>query len=126
MSLDALLDSAPRQNARSHVHVLVHSLDAPYLRAPAEQAALARLAACANVRFAATVDHVNAAALFDARRREAFQWLWHHVPTFEPLWLETLAAPPALVAAAHVETKQSASVVLAMLTPSARVVCCPS
>ena len=121
-SVEALLDTVPKRNPSGRVYIIIHSLDAPSLRSTAEQDALSQLSACQNVHIAATVDHVNSAALFDARQRDVFRWVWHEVSTHESYWLETMAAPPVLADAAQHETKQSASVVLSMLTPSSRAV----
>jgi origin recognition complex subunit 2 len=122
MSVEALLESTPRQNTEGHVYVVVHNIDASSLRSASEQGCLSLLAACPNVRMLASVDHINAAALFDSKQRKVFRWLWHHMPTLEPLWHETMHSEPVLANVEHHATQQSASVVLSMLTQSSRSV----
>jgi hypothetical protein len=46
---------------------------APGLRSPEDQLWLGRLAQCPNVHLAASVDHVNAALLWDARACARFR-----------------------------------------------------
>ena len=121
-NVDALLKRIHATTGRQPVYLAVHSLDAPGLRTAEEQALLARLATAPCVRMLASVEHVNAAALFDAKQAADFQWLWHHMPTFEPLRLETLGYESVLAGAAAAETQASAGVVLAMLTQASRSV----
>ena len=122
MSVDALLELVPKQNPASHVYIIIHNVDSHSICTPGEMTALSRLAACPNVHLLASVEHANAASLWDLQQSEMFQWLWHHIPTLEPLWLETMASTAVLASTAHHQTQQSASVVLAMLTPSSRSV----
>ena len=125
MGVEPLIDTLPKQPSADqpgHVYMVIHSLDAPCMRSTAEIDTLCTLSQCPNVHIAASVDHVNSAALFNAQQRIEFAWLWHHVPTREPFYVETMGYAPILADAAAHETKQSASVVLAMLTPSSRAV----
>jgi origin recognition complex subunit 2 len=67
------------------MHLLINSLDAPPLRRPAAQAALAQLAAHPRVRALATVDTPHAARLWDAGARARWRCVAHDATTFAPL-----------------------------------------
>ncbi|NJR42449.1 MAG: hypothetical protein HC767_07090 [Akkermansiaceae bacterium] len=66
----------------STVYVAIHNLDAPSLRNPSDQSALARLARCPNVRLIATIDHPKASLLHSFDDLEGFRFVSHHVPNF--------------------------------------------
>ena len=67
------------------LYLLINSLDAPPLRRPATQAALARLAAHPRARALATVDSPHAARLWDAGARARWRCVAHDATTFAPL-----------------------------------------
>ena len=69
--------------------VVVHSIDAPAMRSRDVQETLGMLAQTPHVSLVASCDHVNAALMWDARDEARFNWVWHHVPTFEPYAAET-------------------------------------
>lgn len=110
------------RDASSPVYLIIHNLDAPCLRNSTDQAALARLASCRNVRLIATIEHPMSSLLHAFDDLEGFQFLWHHVPTFLPLMHETVAVKPVLAAQRGEEVKQSAGDVLQVLTQGARAV----
>ena len=118
--MDSLINCV--RNASNPVYLVIHNLDAPSLRNLTDQAALARLAHCSNVRLVATVDHPKASLLHAFEDLEGFQFAWHHVPTFKPLLHETEKGPPVLAPQRAQELKQSAADVLQVLTPKARAV----
>ncbi|KAG8461095.1 hypothetical protein KFE25_003664 [Diacronema lutheri] len=68
----------------SELFVVAHSIDASALRGERSQDALAALAACAGVRLIASVDHVNAAILWDSARSASFGWAWEAAHTALP------------------------------------------
>mmetsp|Transcript_14560 Transcript_14560/g.42654 ORF Transcript_14560/g.42654 Transcript_14560/m.42654 type:complete len:641 (-) Transcript_14560:261-2183(-) len=78
--------------------LILHNIDGPGLRTPEAQGALAALVSSGIVRIAASVDHVNSAALlWDRETSEKFSWIWKQAHTHLP-YLEEIrlgAAPMA-------------------------------
>ena len=54
------------------------------LRDAAAQRQLSRLASLPRVHLAATVDHANAALLWDLQTKDRFAWVWHNATTYAP------------------------------------------
>ncbi|CAN0213572.1 unnamed protein product, partial [Discosporangium mesarthrocarpum] len=52
------------------------------LRDDESQEALAELSRCPSLSLAASVDHVNAALLWDVRLVNKFNWAWHKTTTY--------------------------------------------
>src|SRR6202022_3566477 len=68
--------------------ILVHSLDSPILRTAKNQQILSTLASNKFITVVASVDHVNAALLFDSLTASRYNFLWHNCTTFVPLRTE--------------------------------------
>ncbi|CAH8360157.1 unnamed protein product [Eruca vesicaria subsp. sativa] len=49
-----------------------------------------------------------------------FNWLWHHVPTFEPYKVEGVFLPLVLAQGSTAQTAKTAAIVLQSLTPNAQ------
>ena len=64
--------------------ILIHSLDSPILRLPKNQQVLSTLASNKYITIIASVDHVNAALLFDSFKSSRYNFLWHDCTTFIP------------------------------------------
>ncbi|PSC69977.1 Origin recognition complex subunit 2 [Micractinium conductrix] len=120
--LDDLL-SLLRSDER-HLYLVLHNIDGPGLRDHSAQRALSQLAALPTVHLAASVDHANAAALWDTQTRDRFSWVWHNVTNYAPYLREVgyAAIPSMLVGRSEQCSKESATVVLASLSASAREV----
>lgn len=58
----------------------MHSIEG--LADPQAQALLSELAAVPSVQLVASVDHVDAALLWDKEVAARFNWLWHDATTF--------------------------------------------
>ncbi|KAJ3673696.1 hypothetical protein LUZ60_005688 [Juncus effusus] len=107
----------------SSVCLLVHNIDGPGLREPDSQQYLARVSSFSCVSLVASIDHVNAALLWDKKMvRTEFKYSWHHVPTFVPYKTEGLFCPLILSNSGHAQTTKTALVVLQSLTPNAQSV----
>ncbi|KDD75193.1 subunit 2 of origin recognition complex ORC2 [Helicosporidium sp. ATCC 50920] len=121
---DALLELIESEAGNRRVYVLLHNIDGPGLRDNAAQRALAAMAALPNVHLVATVDHVNAPLLWDAKMQSQFSWVWHATPTFIPYDKElVLAGVPSLLLGRREEgSKAGALLVLSSLSQSARAV----
>ncbi|GLE06550.1 hypothetical protein PINS_up015944 [Pythium insidiosum] len=66
------------------VFLVVHSLDGPALRDHDVQSALARLAMAPSIRLIASVDSVNAPALWAEAQGQRFRWICHAADTLRP------------------------------------------
>ncbi|KAF9971702.1 Origin recognition complex subunit 2 [Actinomortierella ambigua] len=71
------------------VYLVLHNIDGPNLRSEKSQAALSYLASCPHVHLLATLDHINAALLWDAVKAARFDWIWHELTTYENYLTET-------------------------------------
>eukprot|EP01102_Stenamoeba_stenopodia_P003220 TRINITY_DN13156_c0_g1_i1.p1 TRINITY_DN13156_c0_g1~~TRINITY_DN13156_c0_g1_i1.p1 ORF type:complete len:510 (+),score=146.08 TRINITY_DN13156_c0_g1_i1:108-1637(+) len=69
------------------VFVMINNIEA--LRNAQDQLMLSLLAEIDNIHLVATVDHINACALWDGETMARFNWLWHEVTTFAPYDYET-------------------------------------
>ena len=96
----------------------------PGLRDAAGQRLLSQLAALPNVHLAASVDHANAALLWDLQTRDRFGWAWVPATTYARYAREVAhaAVPSLLVGRGDEASRHSARVVLASLSASAREV----
>ncbi|KAI8613921.1 origin recognition complex subunit 2-domain-containing protein [Chytriomyces sp. MP71] len=88
----AAIASYFQQPARTHTHLylLIHNLDGPALRSPAQQrllAALLRTVPRGCIRVLATLDHIAAPLLWD--RETCVHVLWKEVSTFAGYEVET-------------------------------------
>lgn len=131
-SRDALMASLRQlmESRGTPLYFVVHNIDAPALRGHDARAALQQLACIPRVHFVASVDHLNAALLFDKRSSVAFNWLWRQLHTFAPYVEETCGGPGAggvgaflsLGRSRDAEAVKGAGVVMRSLTPNARAI----
>nr|CAD2175931.1 unnamed protein product [Meloidogyne enterolobii] len=63
------------------IFILINHIDSPQLRSRQQQEALSILVRSKRIRLIASVDHVNAALLWDQSLRDAFNWLYYPVST---------------------------------------------
>ncbi|KAI8462573.1 MAG: origin recognition complex subunit 2-domain-containing protein [Monoraphidium minutum] len=119
---DELLALIRGEPAARRLYVLIHNIDGPGLRAPEEQLWLGRLAQCPNVHLVASVDHVNAALLWEPRAAARFRWLWVEAPTYAAYEDETRDTPPLLTGCLQSSSKRGAATVLGTLVSAARAV----
>ncbi|KAL4449034.1 hypothetical protein ABPG77_007751 [Micractinium sp. CCAP 211/92] len=121
-SPDDLLDLLASDERR--LYIMLHNIDGPGLRSHEGQRLLSELARLPRVHLAASVDHVNAALLWGQQTRDRFAWVWHNATTYAPYLREVgfAAIPSLLVGRSEQCSKQSATVVLASLSHSAREV----
>ena len=114
------LEKRSGKNAPREVFLLIHNLDGPMLRNESTQTALSILAASKHIHIIASVDHINAALLWDQTRLSHFNWLWHDVTTFEPYREETSFENSLLVQHSGSLALSSLTHVMRSLTPNAR------
>ncbi|KAH7362637.1 origin recognition complex subunit 2 [Plectosphaerella cucumerina] len=76
--------SDDRATPLRHLTLLLNSIDAPALRKPATQHALARLAAHPGVRLLCSADTPDFPLLWDAAVRASFNFVFHDATTFSP------------------------------------------
>uniref|UniRef100_A0A383W8S0 Origin recognition complex subunit 2 n=1 Tax=Tetradesmus obliquus TaxID=3088 RepID=A0A383W8S0_TETOB len=104
------------------LYVIVHNIDGPGLRGAEEQLWLSRLSQAPAVHLIASIDHVNAALLWDNRTAAAFKWLWLDVTSYAAYKAETSSALPILTSCKQSAAKRGAATVLSSLVSSAREV----
>ncbi|KAK9719752.1 Origin recognition complex subunit 2 [Basidiobolus ranarum] len=75
--------------AVERLYLLVHNIDGGSLRTERVQTLLSVLAAVPNVHLIASVDHINAALLWDTVKTARFNWVWHDITTYESYVVET-------------------------------------
>lgn len=114
------LEKRSGKDAPREVFLLIHNLDGPMLRNESTQTALSILAASKHIHVIASVDHINAALLWDQTRLSHFNWLWHDVTTFEPYREETSFENSLLVQHSGSLALSSLTHVMRSLTPNAR------
>lgn len=71
------------------LYILIHNIDGTNLRHEPTQRILSLLASCPNIHLIASVDHINAALLWDTVKAAQFNWVWHNVTTFDSYMVET-------------------------------------
>ncbi|KAI5310544.1 Origin recognition complex subunit 2 [Ascosphaera atra] len=88
--LELIRSSLEREPPLRPIIVLINSIDAPALRRPAYQAALARLASLPYINLLATADTPNFTLLWDISLRDQFNFVFHDCTTFEPYSTEEI------------------------------------
>lgn len=64
--------------------LLIHNIDSVSLRNEKSSTLLSLLAECPSIYVIASVDHINAACLWDHNKSKRFNWVWHDATTFAP------------------------------------------
>ncbi|TKY57803.1 Origin of replication complex subunit 2 [Spatholobus suberectus] len=119
----AFLDQVEIEDNDFFVCVVIHNIDGPGFRDSETQQYLARLAACAQIRVVASIDHVNAPLFWDKNMAHTqFNWCWYHVPTFAPYKVEGMFYPLILAHGSANQTVKTATIVLLSLTCNAQSV----
>lgn len=119
LSMESMVDAIDEM-VGARVLLVVHSLDGNAVRGREAQTVLSRLAQCKTVHLLASVDHVNCPILWDKRMASAFNWVWDHVPTWQPHVVEKEFLPPLLSNSANETAIQGATLVLKSLTSNTR------
>lgn len=94
--VDAIRD-ALAEVPKTTLTIVIHNIDGSCLRPTDVQLSLSRLAALEQIRFVASVDHVNSPLLWDAPMYTAFGWMWIRVDTFRPYDVETFFSSKPLL-----------------------------
>jgi len=109
------------ESTRRCLVLIVHSLDAEGLRTKSSQQALSCLAASRNIRFIASIDHINSPLMWSRRDWKRFNFVGHDASTFVPYTLETSFFSHPTVSAqtvASVSSSRGIAYVLKSLTPT--------
>ncbi|RUP44628.1 origin recognition complex subunit 2-domain-containing protein [Jimgerdemannia flammicorona] len=101
------------------LYLLVHNIDGPALRNDRVQTALSVLASAPNIHVVASMDHINAALLWDGVRTARFNWAWHDATTYDDYLVET-SFEDSIMVRRGVMGAQGVNYVLASLTSNAR------
>lgn len=91
------------------------------LRSPEEQLWLSRLAQAPAVHLIASIDHTNAALLWDNRIAAAFKWLWVEATSYASYGAETSNVIPILTSKSSRDVCWMLSCCQPLLLPGA---CC--
>ncbi|KAL3109875.1 hypothetical protein niasHT_019906 [Heterodera trifolii] len=91
------LRNAVDAQLRSPIVFILLNIDSPQLRSREHQKALSVLAKSSKVQLIASVDHVNAALIWDQSLRDAFAWLHFPISTFHCYWAEVMASGTELL-----------------------------
>ena len=118
--ITSTLENQSRTDIPQEMFLLIHNVDGFMLRNERAQASLSLLAASQHIHVVASVDHINAALLWDQTKLGRFNWLWHDVTTFEPYREETSYENSLLVQHSGSLALSSLTHVLKSLTPNAR------
>eukprot|EP00775_Hariotina_reticulata_P006730 gene6730-6950_t len=102
------------------LYLLLHSIDGPGLRSADEQLWLSRLAQAPAVRLVASIDHVNAALLWDSRTSAAFRWLWIDGTSYASYEAEASTTLPIITSCKQSAAKRGAATVLSSMVATAR------
>ncbi|XP_069790458.1 origin recognition complex subunit 2 isoform X2 [Narcine bancroftii] len=102
------------------LYLIIHNIDGQMLRGDRNQQILSQLAAIPGVHLLASIDHLNAALMWDQTRSYLFNWLWYEVTTFKPYTEETSYENSLLVQQSGALALSSLTHVLRSLTPNAR------
>lgn len=95
------------------------------LRSGEEQLWLSRLSQAPAIRLIASVDHVNAALLWNSRVAASFNWLWVDGTTYRAYDTETRSVAPIITSKGiGLTVQQRAAAVSVTTPPSCAYSCC--
>ncbi|CAG5087693.1 Similar to Orc2: Origin recognition complex subunit 2 (Drosophila melanogaster) [Cotesia congregata] len=117
-----IIESTMKKNPDDRLYLLVHNIDGTMLRSNKSQDMLSRLAAIANVRMVATVDHINAPLLWDNVKRARYNFYWWDTTTLLPYEAETSYESSLLVQRSGALALSSLRNVFASLTTNAKAI----
>ncbi|KAH0560842.1 origin recognition complex subunit 2 [Cotesia glomerata] len=117
-----IIESTMKKNPDDRLYLLVHNIDGAMLRSNKSQDMLSRLAAIANVRMVASVDHINAPMLWDNVKRARYNFYWWDTTTLLPYEAETSYESSLLVQRSGALALSSLRNVFASLTTNAKAI----
>ncbi|OSS43754.1 hypothetical protein B5807_11502 [Epicoccum nigrum] len=82
--LDLILEHLSSNPPSDPIHVILNSIDSPYLRKSPTPAMLARLAAHPSISLLCTADSPNFSLLWDVGLKTQYKFLFHDATTFAP------------------------------------------
>ncbi|KAJ6484380.1 origin recognition complex, subunit 2 [Mycena vitilis] len=110
-------------NTQRHLYLVVHNINAFFVRTPKAKACLSLLALHPHIHLIASVDHLNSPLLWSSSEAFArkdglvapgktpprgYAWLWHDLTTLAPYDFELSFADRTSVTGAHSRSKQRA------------------
>uniref|UniRef100_A0A224Z5P6 Origin recognition complex subunit 2 n=1 Tax=Rhipicephalus zambeziensis TaxID=60191 RepID=A0A224Z5P6_9ACAR len=105
------------RNDVEDIFILINNIDGLGLRSAKVQEILSTLSTASHIHIIASVDHINAALLWNQETSRRFQFVWISATTFEPYALESSLEPLKSSAS---NALSSLKHVFCSLTPNAR------
>ncbi|KAJ7627515.1 origin recognition complex, subunit 2 [Mycena polygramma] len=118
-----IYDFFSRSPKQRHLYLVIHNIDAFFVRTPKAKACLSLLALHPHIHLIASVDHLNSPLLWSSSEAFArkdglvapgktpprgYAWLWHDLTTLAPYDFELSFADRTSVTGAHSRSKQRA------------------
>ncbi|XP_077484068.1 origin recognition complex subunit 2 isoform X1 [Amblyomma americanum] len=114
--VDHIVEHFSREGAED-IFILINNIDGLNLRNAKAQEMLSTLSTARHIHIVASVDHINAALLWNQEMLRTFRFVWINATTFEPYVLESSLEPLKSSAS---NTLSSLKHVFCSLTPNAR------
>ncbi|KAL3259431.1 hypothetical protein MRX96_002076 [Rhipicephalus microplus] len=105
------------KNDAEDIFILINNIDGMGLRSAKVQEILSTLSTACHIHIIASVDHINAALLWNQETSRRFRFVWINATTFEPYALESSLEPLKSSAS---NALSSLKHVFSSLTPNAR------
>lgn len=105
------------KNDAEDIFILINNIDGMGLRSAKVQEILSTLSTACHIHIIASVDHINAALLWNQQTSRRFRFVWINATTFEPYALESSLEPLKSSAS---NALSSLKHVFSSLTPNAR------
>uniref|UniRef100_A0A2C9K754 Origin recognition complex subunit 2 n=1 Tax=Biomphalaria glabrata TaxID=6526 RepID=A0A2C9K754_BIOGL len=103
-------------------YLIIHNIDGVLLRSEKSQAILSSLAEVEGIHIIGSVDHINAALMWDQNKYCRFRWLWYETATFQSYEAENSYENSLMVQQSGSLALSSLVHVMRSLTPNARQV----
>lgn len=114
--MDHIIEYFSKEDAED-IFIVINNIDGLNLRNAKAQEMLSTLSAARHIHIVASVDHINAALLWNQEMLRTFRFVWLNTTTFEPYVLESSLEPLKSSAS---NTLSSLKHVFCSLTPNAR------
>ncbi|XP_065839171.1 origin recognition complex subunit 2-like isoform X2 [Oscarella lobularis] len=108
------------EEEETEIYLVIHGIDGAKLQRDKSQQLISELSAISRIHIIATVNHANAALLWNDAQRDHFNWICYDVATFESYALESLYEETLMIDERALLAKKSVRQVMKSLTPNGR------